>query len=239
MENNFLLLDNMVEPLRKNLGESDVHALQRILLDRAIKGWEIVDVCGDELGMPMLVFHKSTAMPEYAVEEVSVASGQEEIQAVTEKLWQKAKTKWLPACILNNLLATPILVFKKDGNSRKHVRVKTVVLPLKLFENMEKSIAYELLDQQVKNDLTLSCVMHGGIHPVLVLTSRADASNWEYLVEHAQGGVFSPQINNLSDLIQERATAGWQVCGTFVDAFLWPCAIFKRVSEPLLESVAA
>jgi len=56
--NQFILLEHMVEPLRKNNGEDDVEAIRRIVRDHAERGWEIVEACGDEVRMPVLIFRK-------------------------------------------------------------------------------------------------------------------------------------------------------------------------------------
>src|SRR5262249_24639519 len=91
----------------------------------------------------------------------------------------------------------------------------------------------ELLDQQVRNDFTLTSIMHGGLNPVLVLVSKEADPPYEYLVDYAKGGIFSNKTTKLTDLISARSAEGWEVCGAFEDSFLWPCVVFRRLTDEM------
>lgn len=232
----FQLMEHLIVPFKKMHDESDVQAMERILLDRAVKGWEIVDVCGDEVRSPVLIFKKlldHTSLPVYQVEEIKHLKGQEEIQTVSDRLWDKLQDDWLPCCVLDSLFSLPLAVFKKCKNSCADVRLKLVAVPIGMFERTVTSITYELLDQQIKNNFTLMCVMHGGLNPVLIFCSKDDDKPYEYLVEHAEGGLFSNMSKTLSSLIDDKNKEGFEVCGSFEDSYLFPCVIFRRATNAL------
>jgi len=232
--NQFILLEHMVEPLRKNNGEDDVEAIRRIVRDHAERGWEIVEACGDEVRMPVLIFRKlalQEGVPEYIIEEIPPARGEDEIAAVTERLWQMRDENFMPACILDSPISKPVAVFKKSSKPLTDVRIEVVVVPLVVFERIGTAIVYELLDQQVCKNLTLACIIHGGLNPILVLTANDSGTPYQYLVDYAKSGIFSNKATTLATLIQSRTGEGWEVCGAFEDAFLWPCVVFRRKTE--------
>lgn len=228
------VLDYRVEPLSKNAGESDVDAIKRILDRLAEEGWEIVDSCGDEVRMPVLIFQKrryGSPQPEYQVEEVPSARGEDEIQVVSEHIWQMKEQGWLPECILDSPISVPVAVFSKSTQPTENILVKALVVTVGVFEKTTETIVNELLDQQVRSNFTVTCIMHGGLNPVLILQSKDTERPYEYIVEHAKGGIFSNKTTKLNDLISSRTAEGWEVCGAFEDSFLWPCLIFRRPTE--------
>lgn len=229
--NRFLLLEHIVEPFHKRSSESDVQAMQRILGARGHTGWEIVDVCGDELRRPVLIFRRLSDLnesPFYLVEEVPHKKDMSEVQSVMEYLWDKLQDDWLPACVLDSPFTTPIAVLKRSKTSCAHMNIKAIHMAPEFFGRIAAEINNELVDQQLRNDMTLACVMHGGLHPVLIMITKDTDEQYEYLVEHASGGFFKNQTTTLSNLIQSRSEEGWHVLGTFEDVFLWPCVIFRK-----------
>lgn len=233
---NFVILENIVEPIHKRSGESGLAAVEHIIADRAQKGWELRESCGDELGIPVLIFQKlpiEHATPEYVVEEVWHFKGEDDIQAVTSRLWQMLDDGWLPASILHSPFTRPVVILKKSDTIPTETRIKSVVVPIEVFENTATSIIYELLDQQVHFNFTLACVMSGGLNPVLILVSKTTPKPFEYLIEHTKGSVFRSQSIKLYELINKRTQEGWQVCGAFEDSFLWPCVIFRRPTNEM------
>ncbi|HEY9871737.1 MAG TPA: hypothetical protein V6D08_21450 [Candidatus Obscuribacterales bacterium] len=240
------VLEYKVEPLRKDVGETDVEAVRRTVEQHARDGWEIVDSCGDEVRQPVLIFQQMPAgspMPEYQVLEVPHARGEDEIRAVSEKLWQMKEEGWLPECILDSPISTPVAVLRKSTGPTEAVLIKLFVVAAGVFEQTTEAIINELLDQQVRSNFTLKCIMHGGLNPVLVLQSKETEDPFEYLIEHAKGGIFGNKTTRLTDLISSRSAEGWQVCGAFEDAFLWPCVVFRRRTDVVpvapLETVEA
>jgi hypothetical protein len=228
------VLEYRVEPLSKTAGESDTDAAKRILGELAGLGWEIVDSCGDEVGKPVLIFQKrkyGTPNPDYRVEEIPHARGEDEIREVSEKIWQLKEEGWLPECILDSPVSNPVGIFSKSTRPTEPVLVKVVVVAVGMFEKTTEMIVNELLDQQVRNNFSVTCIMHGGLNPVLVLQSKELDKPYEYLVEHAKGGIFSNTTTKLTDLISTRADEGWEVCGAFEDSFLWPCVVFRRPTD--------
>lgn len=230
----FVLLEHKTEPLRKRSGESDVEAMLRIITSHAVSGWQLVEACGDEIGVPILIFRRLPAgapMPRYAVEEIPAIRGQEEIQTVTDYLWKMHDLNWLPVCVLDSPISTPIAVFQLSLEPIKDIEIQVIRLPMDLFEKGAISIVYELLDQQITRNLSLKCIVHGGLSPILVLISKDVDTNYNYLVDHARGGIFSNQFKTLADLVNERSSRGWEVCGAFEDSFLWPCVVFRRTTS--------
>mgnify|MGYP000019355718 CR=1 FL=1 len=227
-EPNFVLMEHRVESFTKAHDESDADALRRILSHSALEGWEIIDICGDEVHMPKLIFHRSERtgyVPQYIVEETSTDNQSDE-QAVNEKFVQYLNTSWVPACVLDKLFSPPIVVMKKI--ERPCTDVRAIKVGADLFASLEDTLVYELLIHQMKDNLELACVMHGGIDPTLIMIAKDPNVHYEYLVEHAKGGIFRNQVTSLAELIEERTDEGWQVAGTFEDALFWPCVIFQR-----------
>lgn len=225
-----------VEPFHKMPGETEVSALKRILADYVSRGWQIVDSCGDEVRMPVLIFEKvasDAAKPEYLVEQVPHAKGHDDVADVRERLWSKKEDNWMPVCVMDSPVTTPVAVFKKAEQPIENLLVKVIEVTPTLLEKVAEAIVYELLDQQVRDNLSLKCVMHGGINPVLVMITKDTDQPYEYLVEHAKGGIFKNQTRKLTELIEARSAEGWQVCGAFEDSFFWPCVIFHRSTEEM------
>lgn len=227
-------LEYKVEPLRKDTGESDAEAVKRLIEKESADGWVIVDSCGDEVRMPVLIFRKlppGWPAVEYRVEEIPHARGEDEIKAVSDKLWAMKELGWLPECVLDSPITTPVGIFKKAARSTENVLLKILIVTVGVFEKTTETIVNELLDQQVRSNFALKCVMHGGLNPVLILQSKDTDQPYEYIVEYAKGGIFSNKATKLTDLISTRTTEGWQVCGAFEDAFLFPCIVFWRMTE--------
>ncbi len=226
---NFVLFEHRVEPFKPRQDETDVEALRRILNHFALEGWEIVDICGDEVRMPNLIFHRTERLghiPQYIVDEIQPEKGQTDEQAVNDKFIQYLNTSWIPACVLDKLFSPPVVVMKKI--ERPCLDVRAIKVGTDLFENTENTLVQELLIHQMKDNLALACVMHGGIDPMLIMISKDPNVHYEYLVEHAKGGIFKNQATSLAELIQRRTEEGWQVAGTFEDTLFWPCVIFQR-----------
>lgn len=226
---NYVLLEHRIEAFKPRSDETDVDALRRILNNLALAGWEIIDICGDEVRMPNLIFHRTESLghvPQYIVEEVHCEKDQSEEQAVSDKFIQYLNTSWVPACVLDKLFSPPVVVMKKIDKPCHDVR--SIQVGQDIFENIEDTLVQELLVHQMKDNLELACVMHGGIDPMLIMIAKDPNVHYEYLVEHAKGGFFSNQITSLAELIQRRTDEGWNVAGTFEDAFFWPCVIFRR-----------
>ncbi len=220
-----------VVPLARQSGESDEAALQRILSEQAQLGWQVVDSCGDEVRRPVLIFRKLAggARPTlYTVERVPHIKGQDDIADVRERLWKKKEEGWIPACVLDSPVTPPVAVFRKAESSTEGLLLKVSEVSPTILEKIEEAIVYELLDQQVRDNLTAECIMHGGVNPVLILLTKDTEQPFEYLVEHAKGGLFKNQTSKLTALITARAAEGWQVCGAFEDSFFWPCVVFRR-----------
>lgn len=232
--NSFVLAENIVEPVLQRTGEDDLEALARMILDRSVKGWEIIDVLGDEIRKPVMAFRKvrdPRIMPRYTIERFKVPSGQDEVTAINDRLWQRLAMNWLPACIIDSLVSTPIIIYRKCYSPVSDIQVKLVTVPVSFFEHTATALLHELVMQQMKNNLTLACVMHGGLNPTLVLISKQNENQYQYSIEHAFAGVFANQRKTLGDLLESRTNNGWEACGMFEDSFISPCLIFRRPTQ--------
>src|SRR5262249_11110610 len=132
----FVLMEHIVDPLRKRDGEGDVETLRRILGGRGHTGWEIVDVCGDELRMPNLIFRRTPKhqdVPQYLVEEVPRRPHLTEVQSVMEYLWARLAENWIPACILDSPFTTPIAVLKRTDRNPEFIKLKAIHVSPELF----------------------------------------------------------------------------------------------------------
>src|SRR5262249_1121007 len=140
------ILEYRVEPLTRNAGESDLDAAKRILEQFAGEGWEIVDSCGDEVRMPVLIFQKmkeGTPKPEYEVVNIPHARGEDEIQVVTEKMWQMKENGWLPECVLDSPITDPVGIFSKSPRATDELLLKVVVVAVGVFEKTTEAIVNE------------------------------------------------------------------------------------------------
>ena len=230
----FIMFEHKIEPVRKLSGDSDAAAVLRIVTRNALSGWELVEACGDELHIPVLIFRRlpaGTPAPRYLVEEVPTIAGEDEIHTVSSYLWLMYDRSWLPVCVMDSPFSRPVAVFKLSNTSKNPVELQLLPVSLDLFGKGTVSIVYELLDQQITRNLTLQCIMHGGVYPILVLTTKDVDTNYTYLVDHAKGNAFTNQSTTLADLINERTNNGWEVCGAFEDWFLWPCVAFRRPTD--------
>jgi hypothetical protein len=219
-----------VQPLLKEGGESDADAVRKLLVANRAEGWEVVDSCGDEIRMPVLIFRKAASdmVPEYRVEEIPHARKQDELQAVSDRLWSLRDEGWICQCVLDSPISVPVGIFSQSTQPLTDKQIKVIIVTAGMFEKTINTIVEELLDQQVKDNLGLQCVMHGGLNPVLIMMTKDSTNPFEYLVEHAKGGIFSNQSRKLTELIESRAAEGWDVCGAFEDSFMFPCVIFRR-----------
>jgi hypothetical protein len=234
--NSFILCDHIVEPVRKRFPDDDeMESMARLILTRSLEGWEIVDGCGDEVRQTVLVFRKvrdPRIIPRYTIETLEVPAGTDELTALNERLWQRLAENWLPTCIADSLISKPVIVYRKSYESCSNMQVKLVTVPIGLFEHTATSLEHELVTQQVKNNLTLQCVVHGGLSPTLVLVSKQNDMPYQYAVEHAFGGVFNNK-KTLTEIIENRTYNGWEACGMFEDAFISPCVIFRRALQQM------
>jgi len=229
--NSFVLCDHIVEPVRKRFPEEDeMESLARIILQRSLEGWEIVDTCGDEVRQTLMVLRKirdPRAVLRYTIETLDVPAGIDEVSYISERLWQRLAENWIPACIVDSLISKPVVVYRKSYEPCSDMQIKLVTVPIGLFEHTATTIEHELASQEMKNDLTLQCVVHGGLSPTLVLMTKPKGKNYQYAVEHAFGGVFNNK-KTLMEIVENRTSNGWTPCGTFEDAFISPCVIFKK-----------
>ena len=231
--NSFVLCDYLAEPVRKRYPDDDeMESLARLILQRSLEGWEIIDACGDEVRQTLLVFSKvrdPRVIPRYTIETLEVPAGIDEVSYITERLWQKLAENWIPACIVDSLISKPIVVYRKSTVPCSDMQLKLVTVPIGLFEHTATTIEHELVSQEMKNDLTLQCVLHGGLSPTLVLLSKQSDTSYQYAVEHAFGGVFNNK-KTLMEIIENRSNNGWTPCGMFEDAFISPCVIFRKAA---------
>ncbi len=241
----FLRLVNFVEPYRRKPLETDVQALTRMLYARGRAGWDVIDMCRNELGIPTLIYRRdqSTAnAPGYLIEEIKLDKDRADVDSIIYYLNERAKDNWLPSCILETGFHPPIAIMRqpliKTGNA---VQFKAHPLALQLFGRRTNYIANQLFDLQTNQHLSLSCVIRNGLNPILIMASGLASEPFDYHVDHAFGGFYRNQMTTLSDLITERSEEGWHVVGAFQDVFDWPCVIFKRetVSLPIVPTQSA
>jgi hypothetical protein len=227
----FVRLVNFVEPYVRRPLETDVQALTRMLQTRAKTGWEIVDMCRNELHVPTLIYKRiesTAAKPTYLIEEIKIDSARGDIDSIIYYLNERAKDNWLPSCILETGIYPPIAVMHRGAHPNMNIHFKAHPLALQLFGRRTNYIANQLFELQTNEQLTMSCLIRNGLNPVLIMASREEPEPFDYMVEHAFGGFYRNQTTTLSDLITARSEEGWHVSGAFQDVFEWPCVIFKR-----------
>src|SRR5262249_26427453 len=147
-----------VEPFPKEQGESEAAALERTLNSHVEAGWEIVDSCGDEVRMPVLIFKKLETdgpRPAYKVEQVPQVKGHDDIDDVRDRIWKEKEDGWTPVCVLDSPLTPPVAVYKKASEPVNNLLLKVIEVSPAIMEKVEEAIVYELLDQQVRDNLTL------------------------------------------------------------------------------------
>jgi hypothetical protein len=241
----FLRLVNFVEPYLKRPLENDVQAVTRMLYARAKSGWEVVDMCRDEMHIPSLIYKRTDTInrkPNYLIEEIRLDESKGELDSIIHYLNERAKDNWLPSCILETVFYPPIAVMQRSTQtSNVPVRFKAHPLALELFGRRTNYIANQLFELQSKEHLKMACLIRNGLNPVLLMSSMGSEEPFDYMVDHAFGGFYRNQTTTLSDLITERSEEGWHVCGAFQDVFEWPCVIFKRetISKPMLPDESA
>jgi hypothetical protein len=229
-----VIVEYQVDPVQKQSGESEVHAIERLVRGRAEKGFELLEACGDEIRMPNLIFAKTGTdqkAPELKVEEIAHVKGKGEIDEVRERLLELNDQGWFPLCVLDSPLVPPIAIYKKVDQSPAIQRIEVIPLEISLIGQMAKSIKDEIFTQQISNKIQLRTVMASGLTPVLIFLSKKEKGTDDFLVEHAKGGVFSNASKKLSELIKQRSLEGWQVCGAFEDQMLMPCVVFRRPAD--------
>lgn len=239
----FVRLVNFVEAYVRRPLETDVQALTRMLHARAKAGWEVVDMCRDELHVPTLIYKRledALDKPSYLIEEIKLEEP-EEIDSIVLYLNERAKDNWRPCCILETEFHPPIAVMRRSAASensggREEIGFKAYPLALQLFGRRTNYIANQLFDLQTNNHMTMSCLIRNGLNPNLIMASGEYTEPFDYMVDHAFGGFYRNQTTTLSDLITSRSEEGWHVCGAFQDVFEWPCVIFKRetISAPIM-----
>jgi hypothetical protein len=232
--NTRLIVEYLAEPVRKQAGESEVKAIERMVLDHAEKGFELVEACGDEIRMPNLIFAKTLASgkkPELKVEEIAHVRGKGEIDEIRNRLLELNDQGWFPLCVLDSPLTPPIAIYKKVDRTPAADRIEVVPIAINLLGQTAKAINDEIMSQEMRNNLRPRTVMSSGLTPVVIFVSREKKGMEEYLVEHAKGGIFSNASKRLTDLIRGRSLEGWQVCGAFEDETLMPCVVFSRFTD--------
>jgi len=111
----FLRLENFIEPLKRRPTESNVEAIKRVLAARAKAGWELVDVCQDELRVTKLVFHRlvdSIEPPVYGVGEIPFDESVGSVRSALKYLDLCLKHNFVPVAIIENFGSKPIAVLK-------------------------------------------------------------------------------------------------------------------------------
>lgn len=223
-------LEYQVVAVHHNAGEHQADAVKRIVKDMAGKGWEPVDACGDEIRMPSLIFVKSpgTNGVDLLVEQVPHVKGHGEVDDVRDILWTRHDEGWRVIMVLDSPMSPPVAVYKKDSTLSANDSMKVVLIPVSITKSNAETIKREIMEQEFHTKCKLQSVMHSGLSPVLILLSQDQATDKEYLVEHAQGGIFSNQTKKLQEIIDLRAREGWQVCAAFEDVTLFPCVVFSK-----------
>ncbi len=219
-----------VVPVNHNHGEHQADAVRRIIQDMATKGWEPIDACGDEIRKPSLIFLKSpnSTPDEFLVEQVPHVKGHGEVDDVREALWKRHDEGWRVLMVLDSPMSPPVAVYKKDATLSPSDSLKVVLIPVSITKSNAETIKREIMEQEFHTKCKLQSVMHSGLSPVLILLSKEESHDSEYLVEHAHGGIFSNQTKKLQEIIDLRAKEGWAVCAAFEDVTLYPCVVFSR-----------
>jgi hypothetical protein len=225
------IVEYQVEPVHKKQGETEPKAIERMVLEYAGKGFELVEACGDEIRMPNLIFARTPSGKEastFKVEEVKHIRGKDEVDEVRERLLELNDEGWFPLCVMDSPLTPPIAIFKKVDKTPATASIDVVLMPISILGHTAKNIEQELLAQQLSHQCSLRTVMASGLTPVLIFVAKEKAAADLFLVEHAKGGIFSNASRKLTELIRARSLEGWQVCGAFEDETLMPCVVFRR-----------
>lgn len=235
----FLRLENFIEPLRRRPAESNVEAIKRVLAARAKAGWELVDVCQDELRVSKLVFHRlvdAIEPPVYGVGEIPFDESLGSVRSTLKYLDLCLKHNFVPVAIIENFGRKPIAVLRKVNHSCAESKVVAVPLTLTAFGRKRELVKEALFELQTARGMSLACVIHGGLKPVLIAVTNEHDQPYDYHVDQAFGGFYKNQATRLEDLIQARSEEGWHVCASFVDPMQWPCVIFERetITTPAL-----
>lgn len=225
------IVEYQVEPVRKQAGESEVKAIERMVLEYAEKGYDFVEACGDEIRVPNLIFAKAEGenkKPELRVEEIAHVKGKGKIDEIRSRLLELNEQGWFPLSVLDSPLTPPIAIYKKIDRTPAVEQIEVVPLSINLLGQTAKAIKDELLAQELRSNLVPCTVMSSGLTPVIIFVSGEKKLAKEYMVEHAKGGIFSNASKRLADLIRGRSLEGWQVCGAFEDEVFMPCVVFGR-----------
>lgn len=217
-----------LEQLKGKPGQSEVEKVKASIEENAAQGWELVEACGDEIRMPVLVYMKAESphsKDEYRVEAVTHARGENEMDALRNVLIDYNEQGWLLLTVLDYPMSPPIAIWRKVEKTPAVNKVQVVLVPIGVFSNTEQAIKDELARHELNEKTGLRTVMNSGLSPVLVFMSKDEAQE-DYLVEHA-GLSLHPQ-KKLADLITKRAAEGWLVSAAFEDEKLSPCVIFRR-----------
>lgn len=233
----FMRLENFVEPLRRRPLESDMQTVERLLMSRARAGWELVDVCDDEFHVCNLIFKRMVNIRTsltYVLGEIPIDKNLGDVQSILNFLTVCLRNDYVPVCIIENTGKKPIAILKKATHSCEESRVKAFPVSLKAFGRRQNVVKDTLFELQSKHGMSLACIIHGGLNPVLIGISHEHDQPYDYLVDSAFGGFYQNQATTLADLIQLRSEEGWHICASFIDAMRWPCVIFKRetLTEP-------
>jgi len=224
-------LEYRVEPLHKKHGETETAAIQRMVTDLAQQGWELVEACGDEIRMPSLIFIKdaSAIQQQYLSETVPHVKGQGEVDDIRTALLNRHDEGWIVLTVLDSPLSPPVAIYRKyEIKAPNEKLAKLIILPISILGNTSETVKTEITQQEIRNNCRLQSIMHSGFSPVLIFLQNTGQPEYEYLVEHARGGLFSGHQKKLNDLINARAKDGWKVCGAFEDESLLPCVVFYK-----------
>lgn len=208
----------------------EVEALTQIVEKRASQGWMLIEACGDEKRKPVLIFEKRPDDSKRAikVERIPSAGIGDEVINVRQKLNDLNAAGWRTMTVLDSPITKPIGVFFQTDMKPADSVLLIESLSVGVFENTGKVLLNEIMARELKDDLRLLTIMHGGLYPVLIFGTDKQKSRDEFLVEYACKGVFQNKTESLEGLIKARAKEGWSVVGAFEDGYAWPVVAFRK-----------
>ncbi len=221
-----------VERFRVGRKPDEIEALAQFLAKQAEQGWEIADVGGDSLDRPYFVFKKASDEAKsitYIVEKLDGPRGEDKLLTLKNKLDERLTDNWIAACVLDSKDQAPIVVFKKS--TQPNLTFKFVNVPVTALERTAADITRHLISEQKEANLTLSCVITFRGNPTLIMVSKETDGPYLYLVESAAGTLAAAETGPLLELIDERTTEGWEVCGAFEDATTMSTLVFRKIDN--------
>jgi hypothetical protein len=230
----FMRLENFIEPLRRRPLESDIQSVKRLLTNRSRAGWQVVGVCDDELHVSNLIYKRIENLlvkPTYAIGEIPIDKSIGDVTSIVKFFGLCLQSDFVPVCVIENPAVKPIAIVRKSTHPCTDSTVKAFPVSLRAFGSKTESLKNQLFDMQMNHGMSLACIIHGGLNPVLIGISHEHDEPLDYHVDQAFGGFYRNQTTTLEDLIQSRSEEGWHVCATFLDVMEWPCVVFKRETK--------